>query len=84
MPDKIDKVDKNLGRLVGTMRSQKFKDAAREIETDPQALQEAKSNPKKFLKDRNVHIDDDMDIEVTSGSWSITFCLWGACVTLRF
>jgi hypothetical protein len=67
----VERADQSLGRIVSFMRSQRFKNALEEIDSNPQALDEAESNPRGFFRGRGVDVPEDVEIVVTKGTWSI-------------
>lgn len=68
---KIEKADQGLGRIVSMMRNPQFKNALEKIDTDPGARAEAKANAKEFFRRNGAHVDDELQVEVKDGTWSI-------------
>jgi hypothetical protein len=82
--DKIEKADQSFGRLVSLMRSPQFKNAVKKIDSDPQALDAAVKDPKGFLTSQQVQVDNDMDVKITKGTWSICLNLGIVSVCYAF
>jgi hypothetical protein len=82
--DKIEQADQSFGRLVSLMRSPQFKNAVKKIDSDPQALDAAVKDPKGFLTSQQVQVDNDMDVKITKGTWSICLNLGIVSVCYAF
>lgn len=73
----LDKFQQTAGRLVS---NPKFKDALSELESNPQARNEAKGNAKGYLKSKGLDIPDDAEVEFEEGSIYVRICYWGYCL----
>jgi hypothetical protein len=61
----------------------KLPDTFKQLDDDPKERASAKSDPKGYLKRKGHNIPDEAEVTFKEGSWNLTFCCWGYCITIQ-
>lgn len=76
---------KKFNQAVNRIQSHpKWEEALEELDTKPNARNEAKGNAKGYFKGKGIPIPDEMDVTFTEGSFLIKLCGWGVCITIEW
>lgn len=67
-------------RLEGILTSPQYQRAVEGLQNNPTLQEEAQANPRTFLTDRGVEIDDDATVELVEGnSFYFIVCYYWVC-----
>jgi hypothetical protein len=62
----------------------KWEETLEELDTTPDARNQAKANAKGYFKGKGLPVPDEMEVTFREGSSILTFCAWGFCITITW